>query len=234
MILQYYRAGAIKLLSVSVLVLGLGSVMASPHLYRYKDADDKTVLSRTVPPEFVAKGYEVLNEKGRVIEKVAPALTPEQIAQRDADLAQQKEEEAKKLEQARADAELKQLYSHPDDAVRIMERKATDILNLMQAKQSKIEFSQKGIVEIEQKAAELQRKGLSVPSRFDAQLVALRKDIENSQADLVERSESFDVLIREFDTKVKRLEIITRKKSVNYDSVLEKLNQIKQSVKLDK
>ena len=53
------------------LLLPLSGVAAE--LYRYVDDKGVTVLSRQgVPPEFIAKGYEVLNDQGRVL-RVRPS-----------------------------------------------------------------------------------------------------------------------------------------------------------------
>lgn len=199
-------------------------------LYRYKDNSGKVVLSRTIPPELVGNGYEILNEKGRVVESIPPALTPEQIQARDAELERQRLLAEEKARQAEKDAELKQLYSHPDDAVRILERKAQDILSLMEAKRSQIEFSAKNIVDIEQKAAELQRKGIKVPDRYNDQLKALKLEIENSELDIQERSQSFDDLLAEFDTIVQRLEVITRKKANDYEAKVISLKERKLAI----
>lgn len=49
-------------------------------LYRYVDSRGVTVIdTQGVPPDYVAKGYEVLNGRGRVIQVVPPAPTAEQI-----------------------------------------------------------------------------------------------------------------------------------------------------------
>lgn len=215
------------------LVLAFSNLTNAAQLYRFKDQDGKTVLGRTIPPEFVGKGYEVLNEKGRVVETVPPALTPEQILARDLELERQKKREQELARQAELDAELRLLYSHPDDAVRILQRKATDNLNVMQAKQNQIEFSAKQIIELEQKAAEMQRNGRVVPERFEAQIKALKTDIDNARIDIAERSKDFDRLLAEFGGIVTRLEVITQKKATQYESVRDQLLESKQKIKID-
>lgn len=228
---QSKRVSTFLLASIVLVFSSLGD---AAQLYRYKDQDGKTVLGRTIPPGLVGNGYEVLNEKGRVIESVAPALTPEQIRARDAELARQKKLEEQRARQAELDAELRLLYSHPDDAVRILQRKANDVLNVMQAKQNQIEFSNKQIVELEQKAADLQRKGMAVPERFEAQIKALKTDIDNANIDIEERSKSFDRLLAEFGGIVERLEVITNKKSTQFETVRAQLLELKQTIKIDK
>lgn len=69
-------------------------------LYRYVDSRGVTVLdTQGVPPEYVAKGYQVLNQQGRVIQTVPAAPTADEIKRQDALKAQ-----------ADADAQLLHLF----------------------------------------------------------------------------------------------------------------------------
>lgn len=199
--------------------------------YRYKDNTGSTVMSLTIPPEYVAKGYEILNDKGRVVQRVAPALTAEQIAARDAALERQRQEEEARLIRAEKDAELRQLYSSPDDAVRVMERQAGELLVVMQIESGKIEFSQKEIVSLEEKAAELERKGRSVPEKITQQIARLNSEIKNSGLEIEEREEDLERVLLEFDEVIRRLETITKKSAQTYEAVLSKIQEKKQSLK---
>ena len=104
------------------LFAGLVAVLASTALqavefYRYEDANGVTVISRQgVPAEVIGKGYEVLNEHGRVIRVVPRALTPEEHRQ----LQEQKK-------QAEIDRQLLRLYSQVSDVDRALERKQLEI-----------------------------------------------------------------------------------------------------------
>ena len=91
------------------LLLPLSGVAAE--LYRYVDDKGVTVLSRQgVPPEFIGKGYEVLNDQGRVLRVIPPAPTPEEFARMQADKAR-----------ASSDAQLLRLYTNLDDVDRARE-----------------------------------------------------------------------------------------------------------------
>ena len=75
------------------LLLGLGGIASvqaddAPGivLYRYVDSRGVTVLDRQgVPPEYVGKGYEVLNQRGRVVQTIPPAPSADEL--RDAQAA---------------------------------------------------------------------------------------------------------------------------------------------------
>ncbi len=41
-------------------------------LYRYVDQSGVTVLARSIPPEYVSQGYEIINAQGHVIQTVLP------------------------------------------------------------------------------------------------------------------------------------------------------------------
>lgn len=71
----------------------------SAELFRWVDEDGKVHYSDQVPAKDIDKGREVLNQGGRVIDKVEPARTPEEIAIY---------EEQQRIEKIRKEREAKQ------------------------------------------------------------------------------------------------------------------------------
>ena len=73
-------SGALTLwLSLAVLASTVVQAADVPEvrLYRYIDSRGVTVIDRLgVPAEYVAKGYEVLNARGRVVQVIPPAPLP--------------------------------------------------------------------------------------------------------------------------------------------------------------
>lgn len=217
-------------IAVGLCLIFLSSAFLSTHAtaaqyYRYKDENGNVVLNRTIPPRFVGKGYEILNDRGRVIETVPPALTPEQIAARDAERERQRQLEEQRLEQERIDEELKQLYSHPDDAVRVLKRRIQDIEGVIQLKESKIESAEREIIKQEGIAANIQRNGRAIPENIIATIKSLKNDIVNARADIKELQAERTKVLAEFDEKIRRLEIITDKQASEYRDWLQQLNK---------
>ena len=140
-----------------LVVASLALPVTAAQLYRYKNEQGNFVLNQTIPAEFVSKGYDILNDKGRVLQHIAPALTPEQISIRDAQVAKEEQRLAEKQKQDTFDQELKQLYSHPNDAVRILKRRVQDIQSVIQIKKRKIESAQSQILNEETDAAARKR-----------------------------------------------------------------------------
>lgn len=106
------------LMALGLVLQGLSfGAQAAPggavELYRYVNDKGVVVLDRQgVPPQYIGKGYQVLNDQGRVIRTVPPAPTAEELRQRKAAQAQ-----------ASSDAQLLRLYSSLEDVDRARERR---------------------------------------------------------------------------------------------------------------
>lgn len=122
-------------------------------LYRYVDSRGVKVLdSQGVPPEFAGKGYEVLNQQGRVIQVVPPAPTAEELQQKQA-------AEAK----AAADAQLLKKYPTMADVDRAYTRSLADIDNAIGVARSNQQALQAQQDSLQGEAAQYERGGHPVP-----------------------------------------------------------------------
>lgn len=147
-------------------------------LYRYVDSRGVTVLDRQgVPPEYSGKGYEVLNQRGRVIQTVAPAPTAEQA--RVAQAAAQ----AAKL-QADADAQLLHLYSGLNDVDRARTRKLAELDGLISVAQGNIQGLTTQQSSLQSQAADQERAGRPVPQSLIDQMNDTRDQQHNLTLDI--------------------------------------------------
>jgi hypothetical protein len=149
------------LLLAGLLLSGLASGV---ELYRYVNDKGVVVINRLgVPPEFIAKGYEVLNEQGRVLQVVPPAPSME---------------ERKRLvaEQARAksDAQLRRLYSTPEDVERARERKLDELDGLISLSKGNLLSLRTQQANLQSQAADHERAGRPVPDQLLAKIDALK------------------------------------------------------------
>ncbi|RMT77637.1 DUF4124 domain-containing protein [Pseudomonas viridiflava] len=144
-------------------------------VYRYIDSRGVTVIDRLgVPPEYVAKGYEVLNARGRVVQVVAPAPTAEQIHQA----------EAAKL-QAEANTKLLSLYGSVEEVDRVKARKLAELDTLIDVAQGNIQGLSAQQHSLQGQAADQERAGRPVPQAIIEQLDDLRVQQQKLQADIV-------------------------------------------------
>jgi hypothetical protein len=163
-----------------LLLLGLAQPLAAAaaEYYRYVNDQGVTVLSRQgVPPEFIGKGYQVLNEQGRVIEVVPPAPSAEERRRLLAEKAR-----------AGTDAQLLRLYTTPEDVDRALGRKLAELDSLIGVARGNLQSARTQQGNLQGQAAEHERAGRGVPehliTQIDNQIAEqqrLKKDIARYQ-----------------------------------------------------
>jgi hypothetical protein len=157
-------AGLCLFVTVSTSTVAQAVDASGVRLYRYIDNRGVTVLDRQgVPPEYVGKGYEVLNSQGRVVQVVPPALTAEQARQAEAEKAQ-----------ADADAQLLHLYSSLEDVDRAKARKLAELDALIGVAQGNLRGFAVQQRNLQSQAADLERAGRPVLQTLIDQLDDLR------------------------------------------------------------
>ncbi len=157
-------------------------------MYRYTNAQGITVIDRQgVPSEFIAKGYEVLNEQGRVIRVVPPAPTAEEMQKILAD-----------RERAKSDAQLLRLYSSLEDVDRAQARKLAELDGLIGVAKGNLQSVRQQQANLQKQAADQERAGREVPKQLLDQIssqrdeqVRLKKDIERYQAARAQAQSAF-------------------------------------------
>ncbi|GLX15700.1 MULTISPECIES: DUF4124 domain-containing protein [Pseudomonas] len=157
-------------------------------MYRYTNAQGITVIDRQgVPSEFIAKGYEVLNEQGRVIRVVPPAPTAEEMQKILAD-----------RERAKSDAQLLRLYSSLEDVDRAQARKLAELDGLIGVAKGNLQSVRQQQANLQKQAADQERTGREVPKQLLDQIssqrdeqVRLKKDIERYQAARAQAQSAF-------------------------------------------
>ena len=158
-----------------LLLLGmLGAATVQAELYRYVDDKGVVVLNRQgVPPQHIGKGYEVLNDQGRVTRVVPPAPTPE--------------ERQRLLEaQARAssDAQLLRLYASVEDVERAKVRKLSELDSVIGITRGNLQSLRTQQANLQSQAAGHERAGRTVPKQVLTQIENLNKEQASLRRDI--------------------------------------------------
>lgn len=169
-------------LGAVVVCLSLGSVatlQAADNpiivMYRYVDSRGVTVMdTQGVPPEYAGKGYEVLNQRGRVIQVVPPAPTADEIRQA----------QAAKV-QADADAQLTHLYSSIADIDRARARRLAELDALIAVAQGNAQGLAAQQSALQSQAADQERAGRQVAQTLLDQLDDLRDQQQNLKGEIL-------------------------------------------------
>lgn len=141
---------------------------SGPLLYRYEDAKGVTVLDRQgVPPELIYKGYEVLNDQGRVVQVVPPAPS-----------LQERQKALDDKARASSDAQLLRLYSTVEDVDRAKARKLAELDSVISVARGNLASMRTQQANLQSQAADQERSGKQVPDHLVAQ-------IENAKAEQI-------------------------------------------------
>lgn len=165
------KPGAIRL----ALILGaMAPLAAQAELYRYTNEKGVTVLDRLgVPPQFIDKGYEVLNDQGRVVKTVPPAPTLEERQRMQADKAR-----------AGSDAQLLRLYTSVEDVDRALQRKLSELDGLITVAKGNQQSLRTQQANLQAQAADNERAGRQVPEALVAQIDNVRSEYKRLDDDI--------------------------------------------------
>jgi uncharacterized protein involved in exopolysaccharide biosynthesis len=143
-------------------------------LYRYEDAKGVTVLDRQgVPPDLIYKGYEVLNEQGRVVQIVAPAPSLQ-------DRQRLLDEKAR----ASSDAQLLRLYSTLEDVDRAKGRKLAELDGVISVARGNLASLKTQQANLQSQAADQERAGKQVPDHLVAQIENIKAEQVGLEGDI--------------------------------------------------
>ncbi|WP_226644132.1 hypothetical protein [Microbulbifer variabilis] len=189
------------LASITLLFSALANAASDEQvLYRYTDEQGIVVLNEMVPPEYVGKGYEILNLSGRVIEVVPPQLSPEEFE------AQRRQEA-----QEEADRKLLKRYNSLADIESARKRKLAIVEQDMAIMHSNITSLIRQITQEEAQAARTQRGGRDVAPELLQRIADLQKEVAVLRERLKRRDEEASSIGEEFDKAAARYVEITSK-----------------------
>jgi predicted RNase H-like nuclease (RuvC/YqgF family) len=190
----------------TALALALGfSAQAAANMYRYTDENGQIVISSTIPQEATKRGYDILNDNGRVIDTIPPAPTEEEIAAREAEKQRQKE----LAEQREQDRALLKRFSHPDQAVKAMHRKIRELEGLIQLKRGNISVISSQLDNEQSRAANMERAGREIPEAMLEKIRRLEAQIRDIEREITSQTQEIEELRRAFEADIERLEEVT-------------------------
>ncbi len=158
-----------------LLALAAASACAQAHLYKCKDSKGKTYYTQTPPSECLGKEMDELSKQGTVLKKREAALTPEQLAAREAEEKRKKEEELAAKEEKRKNQALLNTYSSEKD--------------IEDGRQRALKQAEQATKDIDKRIAEAQQRAqkLAAEKEFYAKKPMPKKlqdDIKNNEIDL--------------------------------------------------
>lgn len=147
--------------------------------FRYKDENGRIVINSSIPPEYVKKGYEIVDDKGVVLRVVEPQLSEEEIRRR------RKEQQDEQANKAR-DEELIKLYRTPRDVDRAMHTWLNRLDMEIRLKENRISILRSDYNKLQSRAADQERAGQAVSEELLADMAEIKAEIDDYQLEIEE------------------------------------------------
>jgi len=167
----------------SLLVLALAAAVfpAAAATYKWTDEKGEVHYGDSVPPQYINRAMTEMDRRGNVVRQVGAALTPEQLRERNAEVARKQEEEKRAQERRRRDLALVGTYSSETEIDAARDRYASQIDTYIRAAEARKVTTQAHITEV-QEQLEFYRGRDRATSRPRVAPVHLTQDLEQSQS----------------------------------------------------
>jgi hypothetical protein len=206
-----------KLTTRLVLLLALFVIpmAASAELYRYLTEDGVTVLNNYVPPTAVQNGYTILDDKGRVLEVVPRALTPEEMRQQEGELAMSQSLAQAQLDRKDADEKLLRLYGTPEDVERARDTKLASIEGHIKTQTDLLRRLESQKRELEANLANIERAGGTINEDSLDGIRVIEEKMATSISEIKGKRSEMDVLRASYAADINRVRELLSKGSIN-------------------
>jgi hypothetical protein len=182
--------------------------------YRYTNADGVTSISPFISPQDAIRGYQVVDEKGWVVEEVPPALSAEA---REAQAIQKHLDNIRNLR----DAELMKLYSSPDNVDRALKNAVTRINVSRNIKKSIIANRRLRLVKAQGEAANHERGQREVPVELLTQMQDIKDEIIALENGIKILNSEQAAIAEEFDRDRTRVSFLIAREKAKYQSLIQ-------------
>lgn len=177
--------------------LALSALPASARVYCCTDEHGRRVCGDILPAQCQKRAYNEFNQQGVLKKKYEAPLTPEQRAQRDAELARKKAEEHAAAEQARLDRAMLASYTSVADIDAKRNRTVAGAQADIKTAQERLEAAQTRREKLLKSAERYGDKPMPEALRAnlrdsEAELVARQATLAEKKAELVAIEERFD------------------------------------------
>jgi len=193
-----------KYLLLFLSLLLVSQVALGKNFYRYKDSNGRLIVKDYLPAEAVTVGYEVINEEGRVLEEVPPALTSEE---EEAERIKQQQLEAlqkKQKEERRRDILLMRQYKTIEDIQRTEKNQTAALranIDLLDGHNANLS---KKLEELQTRAANFERQGKSVPHNTLQEIDATKSQIASNNSSIIRYEDKIKSIEQQFQSDLVR------------------------------
>lgn len=195
---------------IAWLALALGLAMVTQpalggQVYRYINEKGVPVIDDRVPPQFIAKGYDILDSATlSVIKRIPRQLTEEELLLRNTDeaRAQLKAEEDERIKAW--DESLMVRYSSVNDIRAAQTRAVKDLQIRISILKSNLVSIKSQIEREQQRAANFERRGQAVPRDLAKNIEIMRQEIEDTEQSIAIRQQEVEEVRASYERDIER------------------------------
>ena len=195
-----------------LLALLLGSFAPTAFASTYKcwtNEDGVRECGQNVPPEYSQQRVEILNQQGVVVEVEEAAKSQEELEQEKRAAEQRKLEQQQQEEKRRQDHILLSTFTTERDLRMYYEDKSSSIQGRINITRSSNQSRQEKLNELQKRAANLERRGKSLPENLLKEMEQLKRQIANNEKFIADKQQELEQLDAEYETKLKRFRELT-------------------------
>lgn len=197
-----------SLLLAWLLVAAAPALVQAEEFFRYKNEQGVLVIGNTIPPEFVAKGYSIVNEHGMVLRVVEPEPTEADLKSRAA--ARKKREEQERIR--KQDELLVSRYSSVEDIVASQNRVLDEIDVRLSILRGNLRTLKSQIEKQRERAANIERAGRNVPASIAENIATMQLEVDDTRASIKQRKAEKDLVVTQFEADIARFKLLQERR----------------------
>jgi hypothetical protein len=190
-----------RLAAPTLLTLAIALPADAATLYRYINDKGYQEIGYSVPPHLVPNGYDVIDESGRLVRRVAAQLSEEEYAA--------KLEQERKLEACEKAVErVNRRYESLEDIDAAEIQFEAQLEESLQNAQANLEYNQTELKKLQDMAAAFEREGRMIRESHLNNMAQVRTTIENLTIQIEQGERSRDTKAAEFDEERRVFQLV--------------------------
>lgn len=158
----------------------------SSYRYRWKDASGLPHYSDSLTSDALKYGYDLVNDRGLVVQHVERQLNPEERAAAQKAAEQQAADQRAAQERARVDAQMLAAYPTEEEYATSLKQGLDNLNQQISTTRINLRSQEKALTDLLTRAGDLERAKQPVP-KFLNDGIAKQRDVVSKQRDLLER-----------------------------------------------
>ena len=201
-------------LLLTFILLAHYSVEAKQY-YRYIDGKGHFIVLDYLTQEALETGYDVINEDGKVINKVPPVKTIGEIEKEKQEQKDAEKEKQEQKKQLKKDVELLKLFASVNDIVRAKNAQLKGIEQRNEINENEKLLLIDNLKHVQKQAAGYERTGSKIPDQLNLKISQLQKQIKQRERNQEVIRQEKEVVSERFEKDIIRFKELQARRLVH-------------------